>query len=108
MKKKALQEVLEACKKTGSLEALLSALSSNDEVGESGILPLLDKGDINGESLSELKEYYTALAKRYEEMEWEEPEVSEGDSYEEWEDALLEIEDEMNAVQEKIEELSRR
>lgn len=124
MRKKTLREILEACQKSGSLDELLNALNSNDYVEDtagkvvkikfykdadgnvkSEVLSFCDYRDINDMSLDELEDYYEELQSQYDDLEDEEPEDSDSEEYEDWEDNLTEIEDEMDSVQSRINEL---
>ncbi len=124
MRKKTLQEILEYCKKAGSLDELLKVLESNnyaedaagktvkiriykdkDGKAQTEVLSVCDYRDINEMSFAELEEYYDDLEEQYDDMEGDEPDDSDSDEYEEWEDNLSEIEDEAEAVKEKIKEL---
>ena len=124
MRKKTLREILEACQKSGSLDELLNALNNNDYVEDtagkvvkikfykdsegnvkSEVLSYCDYRDIKEMSLSELEAYYDELQDQYDELEGEEPEDIDSEEYEEWEDNLTEIEDEMDSVQARISEL---
>lgn len=124
MKKKTLQEVLEYCKKTKSLDELLKVLNSNeyitDEVGktvkirmykdrngevQTEVLSICDYKDINEMSITQLEEYYKELEEQYDDLESDEPDEEDEEEHDKWEEDLEEIEDEMDDVKEKMEEL---
>ncbi len=124
MRKKTLQEILEYCRKTNSVEELLNALVNNDYVEDSNgktvkirlykdgegkvqteVLSYCDYRDIGEMSLEELEEYCEELEEQYDDLEGEEPDDSESDEYDEWEDNLTEIEDEIDSVKSRIKEL---
>ncbi len=124
MKRKTLQEILEYCKKTNSLDELLKALTNNDYVEDAAgktvkiriykdaegkvkteVLSFCDYRDINEMTLEELEKYCEELEEQYDDLEGEEPDDSDSQEYEDWEDNLSEIEDEIDSVKEKIKEL---
>ena len=70
------------------------------------ICSLLEYRDISKMSLEGLRAYYAELEEQYDEVSGDEPDDEDSDEYDEWEDLISELEDEMETVQDRIDELS--
>ena len=124
MKRKVLKEILEYCKKVGTLDELEKALDNvkyertvegktvkirvyKGENGEekTDILSMCDYRNTENMNLEELEKYYNELEEQYDDIEGDEPDESQNEEYEAWVEHLEEIEDEMDSVKEKMEAL---
>ena len=70
------------------------------------ICSLLEYRDISKMNLEELRAYYEELEDQYDEVSGDEPEDEDSAEYDEWEDLFSELEDEMEAVKNRIDELA--
>ena len=68
------------------------------------ICDLIEYRDITKMSLAELKEYYSELEEEHDELQDEEPDAEESEEYEDWEDRVCELEDELDEVYRLINE----
>ncbi len=89
MDKATFRLCLELGKRAESLDDFLNALTACEK-------------DVETMTLEELEEYHATLEERYDFLLGEEPDESDDDAYEEWEDELCELEDEMDYAQIKI------
>lgn len=126
MKKETLRQILDMAKDEKTAAEVIEMIKNFEEKYEDGtdgttikikvfkapngevvteICSLLEYRDISKMSLGELRAYYEELEDQYDELENDEPN---GDTaeHEEWEDNLSEIEEEMDCVEDRINELT--
>lgn len=126
MKKETLKELLALSKSEKTAEEVIEMIKNYEDRYEDGtdgttiklrffkgadgkvvteICSLLEYRDISKMDLKELRAYYEELEDQYDEVSGDEPDDEDSDEYDDWEDLISELEDEMEAVKDRIDEM---
>lgn len=129
MKKETLKQLLDMAKDEKTAAEVIEMIKNCEERYEDGtdgttiklrifkgpdgkvvteICSLFEYRDISKMNPDALRAYYEELEDQYDEASGDEPEDEDSDEYEEWEDLISDIEDEMEAVKDRIDELEKR